>query len=86
MCNASGRHRHELSFTFSRQFTELQSVRFNASLLMQQHWLDYRHCVPDTAIVAHKLNVAAVLEGRVRRSAHTIRITVQLARPPDEQA
>jgi TolB-like protein/Tfp pilus assembly protein PilF len=33
---------------------------------------------PDIGTVAHKLNVAAVLEGSVRRSAHTIRITTQL--------
>ena len=33
---------------------------------------------PDIATVAHKLNVAAVLEGSVRRSAHTLRITAQL--------
>jgi TolB-like protein len=33
---------------------------------------------PDIATVAHKLNVAAVLEGSVRRSAHTVRITTQL--------
>jgi len=33
---------------------------------------------PDVATVAHKLNVGAVLEGSVRRSAHTIRITAQL--------
>jgi TolB-like protein/Tfp pilus assembly protein PilF len=33
---------------------------------------------PDIATVAHKLNVAAVLEGSVRRSAHTMRIAVQL--------
>jgi TolB-like protein len=33
---------------------------------------------PDILTVAHKLNVAAVLEGSVRRSAHTIRITAQL--------
>jgi TolB-like protein/Tfp pilus assembly protein PilF len=33
---------------------------------------------PDIGTVARKLNVAAVLEGSVRRSAHTIRITVQL--------
>jgi TolB-like protein len=33
---------------------------------------------PDIATVAHKLNVAAVLEGSVRRSARTIRIAVQL--------
>ena len=33
---------------------------------------------PDIATVAQKLNVGAVLEGSVRRSAHTIRITAQL--------
>jgi TolB-like protein/tetratricopeptide (TPR) repeat protein len=33
---------------------------------------------PDIETVAHKLNVAAVLEGSVRRSAHTVRITAQL--------
>jgi TolB-like protein/Flp pilus assembly protein TadD len=33
---------------------------------------------PDIATVARRLNVAAILEGSVRRSAHTIRITAQL--------
>jgi TolB-like protein len=33
---------------------------------------------PDVATVAHKLNVASVLEGSVRRSGKTIRITAQL--------
>jgi TolB-like protein len=33
---------------------------------------------PDIAMVAHKLNVGAVLEGSVRRSAHTVRVTTQL--------
>jgi adenylate cyclase len=33
---------------------------------------------PDIATVARKLNVGAVLEGSVRRSANTIRITAQL--------
>jgi TolB-like protein/tetratricopeptide (TPR) repeat protein len=33
---------------------------------------------PDITTVAHKLNVAAVLEGSVRRSGHTIRIAAQL--------
>ena len=32
----------------------------------------------DIGTIAHKLNVGAVLEGSVRRSAHTIRITAQL--------
>jgi len=33
---------------------------------------------PDIATVAHKLNVGAVLEGSVRRSAHRLRVTAQL--------
>ena len=33
---------------------------------------------PDLAIVAHKLHVGAILEGSVRRSENTIRITAQL--------
>jgi TolB-like protein len=33
---------------------------------------------PDIANVAHKLNVGAVLEGSVRRSEHTVRVTAQL--------
>jgi len=33
---------------------------------------------PDIATVAHKLNVAAVLEGSVRRSSNTVRVTAQL--------
>ncbi len=33
---------------------------------------------PDIATVGHKLNVGAVLEGSVRRSEHTIRVTAQL--------
>ena len=33
---------------------------------------------PDIATVAHKLNVASVLEGSVRRSGRTIRVTAQL--------
>jgi len=32
----------------------------------------------DLSTIAHKLNVATVLEGSVRRSAHTVRITAQL--------
>jgi TolB-like protein/lipoprotein NlpI len=32
----------------------------------------------DIGTIAHKLNVGAVLEGSVRRSAHTVRITAQL--------
>ena len=33
---------------------------------------------PDVATVAHKLNVSSVLEGSVRRSGNTIRVTAQL--------
>jgi TolB-like protein/Flp pilus assembly protein TadD len=33
---------------------------------------------PDIADVAHKLNVGAVLEGSVRRSGHTVRVTAKL--------
>src|SRR4029077_1923946 len=33
---------------------------------------------PDIADVAHKLNVATVLEGSVRRSGHTVRVTAKL--------
>jgi TolB-like protein len=33
---------------------------------------------PDIVTVAHKLNVASVLEGSVRRSEHTVRVTAQL--------
>ena len=33
---------------------------------------------PDIAAVAHKLNVGAVLEGSVRSSGHTLRVTTQL--------
>ena len=33
---------------------------------------------PDIATVGHKLNVASVLEGSVRRSGHKIRVTAQL--------
>jgi serine/threonine-protein kinase len=32
----------------------------------------------DLATIAHKLNVATVLEGSVRRSAHTVRVSAQL--------
>jgi TolB-like protein/DNA-binding winged helix-turn-helix (wHTH) protein len=34
---------------------------------------------PDITTVAHKLNVAAVLEGSIRRSGNTVRITAQLS-------
>jgi len=33
---------------------------------------------PDITTIAHKLNVASVLEGSVRRSGHTVRVTAQL--------
>jgi TolB-like protein/tetratricopeptide (TPR) repeat protein len=49
---------------------ELQVAARTSSFSFKEH--------PDIATVAHKLNVGAVLEGSVRRSAHTIRITAQL--------
>jgi TolB-like protein/Tfp pilus assembly protein PilF len=60
----------ELLNSLSR-INELQVAARTSSFSFQgQH--------PDIATVAHKLNVAAVLEGSVRRSAHTVRITAQL--------
>jgi TolB-like protein/Tfp pilus assembly protein PilF len=38
----------------------------------------FRNKDTDIGTIAHKLNVSAVLEGSVRRSAHTVRITAQL--------
>jgi TolB-like protein/tetratricopeptide (TPR) repeat protein len=35
----------------------------------------------DVSTIAHKLNVGAILEGSVRRSGNTVRITVQLINP-----
>ena len=52
------------------QIYELQVAARTSSFSFKEH--------PDIATVAHKLNVGAVLEGSVRRSANTIRITVQL--------
>jgi TolB-like protein/tetratricopeptide (TPR) repeat protein len=52
------------------QINELQVAARTSSFSFKEH--------PDIATVAHKLNVGAVLEGSVRRSANTIRITVQL--------
>jgi TolB-like protein/Flp pilus assembly protein TadD len=52
------------------EITELQVAARTSSFSFKEH--------PDVATVAHKLNVGAVLEGSVRRSAHTVRITAQL--------
>jgi TolB-like protein len=52
------------------EINELQVAARTSSFSFKEH--------PDIAAVAHKLNVGAVLEGSVRRSAHTIRITAQL--------
>jgi adenylate cyclase len=52
------------------QINELQVAARTSSFSFKEH--------PDIASVAHKLNVSAVLEGSVRRSAHTVRITAQL--------
>jgi TolB-like protein/Tfp pilus assembly protein PilF len=52
------------------QFTELQVAARTSSFSFKEH--------PDIVTVAHKLNVAAVLEGSVRRTEHTVRVTAQL--------
>jgi TolB-like protein/Flp pilus assembly protein TadD len=52
------------------EINELQVAARTSSFSFKEH--------PDILTVAHKLNVGAVLEGSVRRSAHTIRITAQL--------
>jgi len=52
------------------QINDLQVAARTSSFSFKEH--------PDIASVAHKLNVGAVLEGSVRRSAHTVRITAQL--------
>jgi TolB-like protein/Tfp pilus assembly protein PilF len=49
---------------------ELQVAARTSSFSFREH--------PDIFAVAHRLNVAAVLEGSVRRSGHTVRITAQL--------
>jgi TolB-like protein/tetratricopeptide (TPR) repeat protein len=48
----------------------LQVAARTSSFSFRQH--------PDIATVAHKLNVGAVLEGSVRRSGNTVRVTTQL--------
>jgi TolB-like protein len=52
------------------EINELQVAARTSSFSFKEH--------PDIGTVAHKLNVGAVLEGSVRRSANTIRITAQL--------
>jgi len=52
------------------EINELQVAARTSSFSFKEH--------PDIVTVAHKLNVAAVLEGSVRRSAHTVRVTAQL--------
>lgn len=37
----------------------------------------------DLAVIGHKLNVAAILEGSVRKSGHRVRISVQLVKASD---
>jgi len=60
----------ELLNSLSR-FNELQVAARTSSFSFQgEH--------PDIATVAHRLNVASVLEGSVRRSGHTVRVTAQL--------
>ena len=52
------------------EIRELQVAARTSSFSFKEH--------PDIATVAHKLNVGAVLEGSVRRSANTVRVTAQL--------
>ena len=52
------------------EINELQVAARTSSFSFKEH--------PDITTVAHKLNVGAVLEGSVRRSGNTIRITAQL--------
>ena len=52
------------------QINNLQVAARTSSFSFKEH--------PDIGTVARKLNVAAVLEGSVRRSAHTVRVTAQL--------
>jgi TolB-like protein/Flp pilus assembly protein TadD len=52
------------------EINELQVAARTSSFSFKEH--------PDIATVAHKLNVGAVLEGSVRRSGHTLRVTAQL--------
>jgi TolB-like protein/Tfp pilus assembly protein PilF len=52
------------------QINDLQVAARTSSFSFREH--------PDIVTVAHKLNVAAVLEGSVRRSEHTMRVTAQL--------
>jgi TolB-like protein/cytochrome c-type biogenesis protein CcmH/NrfG len=52
------------------EIEELQVAARTSSFSFKEH--------PDIITVAHKLNVATVLEGSVRRSANTVRVTAQL--------
>jgi TolB-like protein/tetratricopeptide (TPR) repeat protein len=52
------------------QINDLQVAARTSSFSFKEH--------PSIVTVAHELNVATVLEGSVRRSAHTVRITAQL--------
>jgi TolB-like protein/Flp pilus assembly protein TadD len=52
------------------EINDLQVAARTSSFSFKEH--------PDIVTVAHKLNVAAVLEGSVRRSAQTVRVTAQL--------
>jgi len=52
------------------QINDLQVAARTSSFSFKEH--------PDIVTVAHRLNVAAVLEGSVRRSGNTVRVTTQL--------
>ena len=52
------------------EIDELQVAARTSSFSFREH--------PDVVSVAHRLNIATVLEGSVRRSANTVRVTAQL--------
>jgi TolB-like protein/Tfp pilus assembly protein PilF len=52
------------------EINDLQVAARTSSFSFKEH--------PDIVTVAHKLNVGSVLEGSVRRSAQTVRVTAQL--------
>ena len=52
------------------QINDLQVAARTSSFSFKEH--------PNIVTVAHQLNVASVLEGSVRRSAHTVRVSAQL--------
>ena len=65
------RRAHRGAAQLARRINELQVAARTSSF-------SFKGKDTDIGTIAHKLNVGAVLEGSVRRSAHTVRITAQL--------